>query len=197
MTGATSRQEDRDCSDTQSQKLALRLSMNAIRDSLSPATRQAAALRVAEKVRDSALDALLPEPEGTIALYIAIRSEISCAPLMEVLAEMGYRLALPRLNGGHMSFHRYRYGDRLREGPLRTREPHEEAEVVIPDLVITPLLAFDRDGRRLGYGMGYYDRYFGEHPGVPRVGLAYACQEVARVPTAAHDTPLTSVLTEA
>jgi 5-formyltetrahydrofolate cyclo-ligase len=67
---------------------------------------------------------------------------------------------------------------------------------VVPDLIITPLLAFDRDGGRLGQGGGYYDRTFAACPHILRVGLAYAGQEAPSLPMEAHDQRLHGVLTE-
>ena len=70
------------------------------------------------------------------------------------------------------------------------------AEVVTPDLIVTPLLAFDRAGGRLGQGGGYYDRTFESLPDAIRIGLAYEGQRVADLPMQDHDIRLHGVLTE-
>jgi 5-formyltetrahydrofolate cyclo-ligase len=75
--------------------------------------------------------------------------------------------------------------------------PLETAEPVTPDLILTPLLAFDVEGGRLGQGGGYYDRTFAALPDAIRIGVAYAGQAVERVPMQAHDVRLDGVLTEA
>ena len=71
------------------------------------------------------------------------------------------------------------------------------AEIVDPDLILTPLLAFDRFGGRLGQGGGYYDRTFAERPDALRIGFAYAGQGVERLTLEDHDVRLHGVLTEA
>ena len=183
--------------DVQAEKRALRLSMNAIRDALSPEHRARGAEGLARKIETEAFRRFLPKEGGVVAAYFAIRSEIDPLPLMRHLLASGYRLALPQLECADMMFRAYSIGDRLSEGPLRTREPMRSAGIVEPDLVLTPLLAFDKSYARLGYGMGCYDRYFAINPDIPRVGLAFACQEVTTVPRAPHDTLLDMVFTEA
>ena len=74
--------------------------------------------------------------------------------------------------------------------------PFPLAATVTPDLILTPLLAFDADGGRLGQGGGYYDRTFGALPDAVRVGFAYAGQAVENLPVEAHDIRLHGVLTE-
>lgn len=183
--------------DVQRQKNQLRLSMSAIRDALSPGFRAAAADAVARNLTSPAAARHLPQPGGVISGYIAIRSELDPLPAMRALRALGYRLALPHLEGSGMLFRAYEIGDRLNSGPLNTREPSREAPEIVPDLVLVPLLAFDPKSSRLGYGMGYYDRYFDQRPDVKRVGVAFACQEVAAVPCAPHDRSLDAVITEA
>lgn len=74
--------------------------------------------------------------------------------------------------------------------------PLPEAAEVRPDLILCPLLAFDRLGGRLGQGGGYYDRTLAERPEALAIGLAYAAQQVERLPMDEHDKPLHGVLTE-
>ncbi len=66
----------------------------------------------------------------------------------------------------------------------------------MPDVLLVPLLAFTRDGGRLGYGKGHYDRWLGAHPGRRTVGIAYAAQEMDALPLEPHDQPLDAILTE-
>jgi 5-formyltetrahydrofolate cyclo-ligase len=182
--------------DVKAQKRALRLSMNAIRNALSPEHRARAAEVLAQKADHPAFRAFLPPPGSFISGFIAIRSEIDPLPLLRRLLAEGYQIALPQLEGGGMVFRHWQVGDRLAEGPMQTREPLASMPEVTPSLILTPLLAFDPKSARLGYGMGYYDRYFSQNPDVPRVGLAFACQEVASVPCAPHDMLLNAVFTE-
>ena len=68
--------------------------------------------------------------------------------------------------------------------------------VVVPDVVLVPCVGFTREGYRLGYGGGYFDRWLSSHPGVTSIGIAWAISE-ASFAVAAHDQALTLILTEA
>lgn len=95
-----------------------------------------------------------------------------------------------------MIFRRWTPGDPLEMDAAGCPAPLTMAETVEPDLVLTPLLAFDDFGRRLGQGGGHYDRTFAAMPKAVRIGLAYAGQRTERLPVEAHDIPLHGVLTE-
>jgi 5-formyltetrahydrofolate cyclo-ligase len=72
-----------------------------------------------------------------------------------------------------------------------------DGEVLRPDWLFVPLLAFDRRGHRLGYGGGYYDRTLAGLPGATAIGCAFAAQEMARVPIGPNDIALHAIATEA
>jgi 5-formyltetrahydrofolate cyclo-ligase len=80
-------------------------------------------------------------------------------------------------------------------GPMGTQHP-ADGNTVTPDWLIVPLLAFDRTGARLGYGGGYYDRTLALLGAVTAMGVAYAAQEIAQVPTGPHDICLHAIATE-
>lgn len=136
----------------------------------------------------------------TVALYLPIGSEIDPKPLMGKLAAAGAKLALPCVqDGGSMVYRAYTRGDMLEQRPFGLLEPNPEVPEVNPTLVITPLLGFDRNGNRLGYGKGHYDRALTRLRDQGRVfvcGLAYFGQEVEEVPAEPHDVPLDWVMTE-
>ena len=136
----------------------------------------------------------------TVALYLPIGSEIDPKPLMGKLAAAGAKLALPCVqDDGSMIYRAYTRGDMLEQRSFGLLEPNPEVPEVIPTLVITPLLGFDRNGNRLGYGKGHYDRALTRLRDQGRVfacGLAYFGQEVEEVPAEAHDVPLDWVMTE-
>lgn len=73
--------------------------------------------------------------------------------------------------------------------------PASSGAVVVPDVVLVPCVGFTREGYRLGYGGGYFDRWLARHPGVTTVGLAWSGSEAAFA-VQPHDQPLTLVLTE-
>jgi len=138
---------------------------------------------------------------GIVATFLPIQSEIDTGPLSAALRDAGYQLALPCIKRAQhpLDFRRYTIGDRLRGGPYNTKEPLKTAETVEPNIVLLPMLAFSRDGYRLGYGGGFYDRTLQILRAKKQIfacGLAYAAQEVPRVPTDQYDQKLDGVLTE-
>lgn len=175
-------------------KTALRRLALTRRAALSPADRAQAALALAGHAMAWLTHA---RPAGTcVAGYHALKGEIDPAPLLAALAAAGYPLALPRMVDEGLAFHAYRAGDPLEKGAFGVAEPLASAPMVQPGVILAPLVAFDRRGHRLGYGKGFYDRAFAAHPGALGLGLAFAVQEVARVPDEAHDRPLAAIITE-
>lgn len=138
-------------------------------------------------------------PAEIVAVYRAIGSEIDADALSLALARLGRQLCLPVVveRDAPMIFRRWRFGDPLELDAAGVPAPLPLAEAVVPDLILTPLLAFDARGGRLGQGGGHYDRTFAALPDALRIGLAYAGQAVERLPVEAHDIRLHGVLTEA
>ncbi len=137
-----------------------------------------------------------------VAGYWPLRQEIDVLPLLTRLRGRGCRIALPVVPGPRrpLTFRTWRAGTKLETGPFGTRHPGGGAATVVPDLVLVPLLAFDRTGFRLGYGGGYYDRTLAllrkKRSRIVAFGVAYAGQEVAAVPRDRFDQPLDGILTE-
>lgn len=162
--------------------------------------------KAAESAPDAAIEILQYWPElgfksGVIASFLPIQSEINTEPLMKALQDAGHPLVLPCLKRAQhpLEFRSYRVGDRLKSGPYNTKEPLKTASIVEPDIVLLPMLAFSRDGYRLGYGGGFYDRTLQKLRAKKKIfacGLAYAAQEVPRVPMDQYDQKLDGVLTE-
>jgi 5-formyltetrahydrofolate cyclo-ligase len=93
----------------------------------------------------------------------------------------------------------WRLGEPLASGVWGIREPKPDAPEVFPDILIVPLLAFDRRGHRIGYGAGYFDMTIAAlraRKPVVAAGIAFAAQEIAEVPTTPRDARLDLVLTE-
>ena len=125
-----------------------------------------------------------------VAGTIAIGDELDAGPLLTRLAAQGARIVLPRVEGGGEMTFRDASPKTLEKGPFGLTQPSAGAEIVRPNLVLTPLLAFDARGRRLGYGKGHYDRAVTQLRATGRVfylGLAYAQQQVDAVPVERHD----------
>lgn len=177
-------------------KAELRAQALGKRDALSEKKRTAAAAKLAKRGLPFKLT-----PGSVISGYSPIRSEIDPAPLMRKLADEGARLALPCVTarGQALVFRIWHPDDRLMLGPLGIPEPSPASAEVIPDIMLTPLAAFDRLGHRIGYGAGHYDFTFAHlrrTRQVVGIGLAFAAQEIAAVPALAHDVALDFVLTE-
>lgn len=138
-------------------------------------------------------------PGVVISGYRRFRSEIDPAPLMAWLAEQGARLCLPVTQENEaLTFRAYAPGDPLIKSRFGVLEPADAAALLTPDILLVPLLGFDRAGHRLGYGQGHYDRTLqalrARRPTVA-VGVAFAAQEVAALPAEPHDERLDWVLT--
>jgi len=177
-------------------KAALRREAFARRAALPPGERQAAAEAIAARPFPLTIG-----PGLIVSGFMPMKSEISPLPLMRKLAAEGVRLALPVVTrrGQPLTMREWTFGEPLAAGVWGIREPIPEALEVDPDVLLVPLLAFGRSGYRIGYGGGYYDRTImglrARKP-VTAVGLAYAIQEVSRVPTTPGDARLDLVLTE-
>ncbi|GEO13327.1 5-formyltetrahydrofolate cyclo-ligase [Microvirga aerophila] len=166
------------------------------RDGLDKAFRKKAAQRIAEQVL-SLPDLRELTPVGS---YWPIRSEVDTRPLMEALLARGQDVALSQILHPHLSFRLWQPGDVLVKGGFGVREPGPDAPECFPVALLVPLVAFDRSGGRIGYGKGHFDRAIAaledKHP-VLTIGLAYAVQEIERVPVEPHDRRLDVVVTEA
>lgn len=159
---------------------------------MSVAERCAAAVLLAERVMGEVGDA------RTVAVYLPIGSEIDTLQLIDRLMARDVRIALPHVRGRRdtMRFLAWALGDPLPEGPMGLRQPESDAPEVSPDLILTPLLAFDAALNRLGYGAGHYDRAFAANMAARRVGIAWASQRVDALPIDPWDVPLHAVATE-
>lgn len=177
------------------QKKDLRRQALAARERAAEAAGPKAALLIARRV----LGDFVFMKGAVIAGYAATRSEVDPFPLMAALNAQGHPLCLPRTEGDEIVFRAWKPGDRLVVGRMSVSEPDEKAKVRRPDLLIVPLLAFDRHGYRLGYGAGYYDRYLREHRAkrtIRAIGIAFEGQAVDELPHEAHDERLDAVVTE-
>ena len=137
-----------------------------------------------------------------LAGYLPIGSELDPQPALQRLHERGAQTALPVVvaEAQPLIFRAYQSGDDLITEAFATRAPTAQAAQVMPDLVLVPMLAFDRKGYRLGYGGGFYDRTIAQFQqkklDCAFIGFAYAAQQVDEVPVGAYDLPLNVIITE-
>jgi 5-formyltetrahydrofolate cyclo-ligase len=177
-------------------KTELRLQALARRDALPAAERAQAAETIAARAFPVAV-----APGAVVAGFMPMKSEINPLPLMRKLSAAGARLALPVVagQGKPLIMRTWAFGEPLIAGVWGIREPAPLAPAVAPDILIVPLLAFDRAGQRIGYGAGYYDLTIAAlraRQAVVAIGVAFAAQEIAAVPATPRDAPLDLVLTE-
>lgn len=185
-------------SDLYQQKAAMRADLMRRRETIAAAERARAAEAIARTVGAELED----RAAAVIAGFWPLRFEIDPRPTMLRLAGRGHALALPRMQGRGrpLAIHAWAPDDPLIQGRFEVMEPEPSRPLVVPDVVLAPLLAFDRAGGRLGYGAGFYDRTLralrGSNPALLVIGLAFSRQEVALVPCADYDQRLDAVATE-
>jgi 5-formyltetrahydrofolate cyclo-ligase len=178
-----------------SDKTALRARLRGLRRRLAAETPDGAERAAARAPLDR-----LPSFQ-VFSGYVAQGSEIDPRPLMARLAKMGAQSTLPfaASREAALEFRAWDLREPLAPDAFGIPAPAPTAQLVAPDLVIAPLLAFDRNGGRLGQGAGHYDRTLEELRAVRPVfvlGLAYAGQEVDAIPMEPHDQRLDAILTE-
>ncbi|MGI4733072.1 MAG: 5-formyltetrahydrofolate cyclo-ligase [Janthinobacterium lividum] len=133
-----------------------------------------------------------------IASYAPLGSEADPAPLAQAARLAGCRLALPEVidRATPLRFRAWDGVATLAQGPFGLRVPQPDWPEVVPDVILTPLLAFDARLNRLGQGAGHYDRAFETFPAAWRVGVAWSMQRVAALVADPWDVPLHVIITE-
>ncbi len=188
--------------DATAERRELRQSLAARRRALTPAERISAAQGLRRNLE------LLPEylTDSRVAGYWASQGELPLNLVMPPLAARGQQFLLPVIGADRqLRFARWQAGEAVQPNRYGIPEPVAPAELLEPfqlDLVLLPLLAFDRRGHRLGHGGGYYDRSFAflreqARPTEPLlVGIAYAFQELPQIRAEAWDVALDFIATE-
>lgn len=178
--------------DKQSQRLEFRKKRDQFVDALSPQDRALAFSKVPSPLAQYLL------PGKIVAGYIAIGSELDPAALLAQAHKMGCDIALPHVTSkaAPMRFLRWTPGDNLVPGPFGLLQPSENAPPCTPDIVLTPLVAFDDRLMRLGQGAGHYDRALSVLEQAIAVGLAWSVQHAPILASDIWDMPLHAILTE-
>ena len=136
----------------------------------------------------------------TVSGYYPINDELDCLVCLKVLHAARFPIALPAIiaNGQPLQFRSWDMRTELIDGPYNSKESVEDT--VTPDVLLVPLLAFDEDGNRLGYGGGFYDRTIAnlkkENPDLIAIGIAYEGQKIAKIPVDAYDQQLDMIVTD-
>jgi 5-formyltetrahydrofolate cyclo-ligase len=171
-------------------KPALRAKLRADRDGF------AAQSSTAILAPDAFIERL--RPGMTIATYCPVGSEADPTQLAAAAASTGCMLALPYVvdRATPIRFLAWQLGEPLVAGPFNLRQPNPASPEVAPDVILTPLVGFDRRLNRLGQGAGHYDRAFARYEKAWRIGIAWSVQEVPAIPADIWDVPLHAIITE-
>jgi 5-formyltetrahydrofolate cyclo-ligase len=137
----------------------------------------------------------------TVMVYLALPQEVQTADIIAVARSQRKRVVVPALDGMTLlAVELPLDAAQLRRGPFGILEPRSRTAVIRPeeiDFIVVPGLAFDRQGGRLGFGKGYYDRFLGQLPTTTYLcGVAFCLQIVPYVPQLPHDVCLPWIVTE-
>lgn len=137
----------------------------------------------------------------TVLAYTSKEMEVNTTPLIDALLEQNHPVAVPIIQKEDVS---------LRLSYIRTRSVLVPSTFGVPEpigseipanpkditTILLPMLGFDRTGARIGYGAGYYDRFLEKNPGLYKIGIAFACQEIERLPVDETDIRMDCIITE-
>ena len=135
----------------------------------------------------------------TIGTYINFRNELDTKKLNQYLIKQNINIALPVIDfeNQEMNFFKYDDNTELVKNKYCILEPKYQEQIIFPKKILIPLLGYSLNGQRLGYGGGYYDKYFAKHgEQVQKIGLGFTFQEVKDLPTEKHDVRLDWILSE-
>lgn len=149
------------------------------------------------RVKEAFLNFLKPLDIRSIAGYYPLNDEFNILSILSTAELIGITIALPFINNinNSMEFKQWSSRDKLRKN-THFYEPLPNSNTITPDLIIVPLLGFDRKGHRIGYGSGYYDRTLPLFIKSLKIALAYSNQEVDDIPVEKHDQKLDFIITE-
>jgi len=158
----------------------------------------------AQAVRDRFIAEFSPKPGTVVSAFWPVGDEFDIKPTIEALHRCGCVVALPVVTVKHMplTFRVWEPDTQFILSSFSIPEPGPDRPPATPDISLVPLLAFDGEGYRLGYGGGYYDRTLQQlrllrrDPPFVAIGVAFAGQETARLPHEPFDQPLDCVITE-
>lgn len=175
-------------------KAALRERQKQARDALPTEARREYSARIRKRL----LGLPVLQAARSIFCFISHGSEVDTHPILDWLLDQGKTVLVPKiLKAEGMIAVPFSGWDDLRPGQLGILTP--AASTPYPrriDVSITPGLGFTASGKRLGYGRGYYDRWFAGHPVVYRIAVGFECQLLEDLPAGERDVPVTMVVTE-
>lgn len=148
-------------------------------------------------LHDKILEFLSNKKDKIIALYYSIGSEVDTHMIIHTLLKDGFQLALPAINEQDLlTFVKISSIEKLHQGKFCLEPTIIMSDVVMPDIIMIPLIAFDKNENRIGYGKGYYDKTLTHLQNAEKIGLAYAFQEIEVKNIYCNDVKLDYIITE-
>ena len=180
--------------DVKDRKATLRAQLRQVRGELDAGQRQ----RFDASIRERLLALPQVQAAAVIFMFISHGSEVDTHQSLQELHQAGKRIAVPRIMDQEtMIAVPFDSWASLQPEQLGILTPQAREPMATPiDICITPGLGFSHTGRRLGYGRGYYDRWFRAHPPLFKVALAYECQILEDLPGDEYDVPVDMIVTE-
>lgn len=175
----------------QPNKSILRRKFLQQRQSLSPVEWQTKSRMICDRLKT----ATVFKKAQTILAYFSFRQEVDLTPLFE----LDKSWVFPRCVGKSLIWHSWQPADSLQTGKYGILEPHSNVPMIDPktaDLILVPVVACDRQGYRLGYGGGFYDRLLSSAFDIPTIGIVFDFAYVAELPIDTWDMPLNFICTE-
>lgn len=156
--------------------------------------------RKSEKIAKRILEADFFNQSCNVFGYIAMKNEVDCLFIKDMVNHRGYDFLVPRvIDKKDMAFSPYVGPEQLKKSTFGVMEPKVGSAVYEPregDLILVPGCCFDLKGNRIGYGGGYYDNYLNAHPGLIKVGLAYENHLENQLPYESKDQIMDYIVTE-
>ncbi len=137
----------------------------------------------------------------TLSIYYPASYEVNVIKLLDIANTDKIKMVLPMIiNGNSMCFYRWKKGDILQVNRYGMLEPSMSTRKVVPNIMLVPLLAFDKEKNRLGYGGGFYDKFINKYlksnKNLTTIGIAFSFQKYNKLPTSKNDVKLNYILTE-
>lgn len=174
-------------------KNQIRLSFRQKRNALS----ESEVSLMSEKICDILQQQSCFQKADKIFFYYPLGNEVNLLLLAAAALAQGKQTAFPRVNGDEMEFYQVNNLSEFVQGTFGVMEPAGREKLSAKNgLVLVPGLVFDTEGGRMGYGKGYYDRYFARYPMCCKLGICYEMQLIPKVPCGQHDVFMNGVATE-
>lgn len=179
-------------------KAHIRQKALAFRNHMPEEERRQKSGRIAERVSKT----LWFQEADVLLVYMAFRSEADTEELISGAFLEGKAVYCPKVEGEEMNFYRIASKEDLKEGYQGIKEPEGKPEdLFLPAdgmkcLMIVPGSAFDKEGNRIGYGKGYYDKYLERYPEIRTMGICFEGQMQEKIPEEGHDRRMNRVITE-